>query len=105
MMIPEHDIAPPHPSTGPVAVEPPGWRWRHKFSAALLIVLCLELGLFLLVFPWTGYWQNNYFATAVHWRRFWLNPYFRGAISGLGVANLYLSLTELFRFRRFLRRQ
>jgi hypothetical protein len=106
MMMPhEREIAPSTPAAGPIPVETPVWRWYHKFSAVLLIVLCLEVGLFLLVFPWTEYWQNNYLATLVpQWRRYWLNAYLRGAVSGLGIANLYLSLVEIFRLRRFARR-
>lgn len=111
MMMPhERDLAPstaapPAQAAGTVPVEPRAWRWYHKFSAVLLIVLCLEIGLFLLVFPWSEYWQNNYFASLVpHWRQYWMNSYLRGGISGLGVANLYLSLAELFRLRRFSRR-
>jgi hypothetical protein len=30
----------------------------------------------------------------------WDSPYFRGALSGLGVVNIYISLAEVFRFRR-----
>jgi hypothetical protein len=106
MMLPhERKVAPFTAAHGPIPVEPPVWRWYHKFSAVLLIVLCLEIGLFLLVFPWTEYWQNNYLATLVpQWRRYWLNPDLRGAVSGLGIANLYLSLAEIFRLRRFARR-
>jgi hypothetical protein len=106
MMLPhEREVAPFTAAAGAVPADPPIGRWYHKFSAVLLIVLCLEIGLFLLVFPWTEYWQNNYLATLVpQWRRYWLNPYLRGAVSGLGVANLYLSLAEIFRLRRFARR-
>jgi hypothetical protein len=89
----------------PVAVERPRYRWYHKLSAVLLVTFCLEIGLFLLIFPWTEYWDNNYFATLLpEWRRFWTNTYFRGAISGLGVVNLYISFLEIFRLRRFAKR-
>ena len=86
----------------PVSVERPVYRWYHKLSAAVLIALCVEIGLFLLVFPWTAYWENNYFSSLLPaWRRYWMNLYWRGAISGLGVANLFLALSEVFRLRRF----
>jgi hypothetical protein len=89
----------------PVPVEPPRYRWYHKLSAVLLVTFCLEIGLFLLIFPWTEYWDNNYFATLLpEWRQFWTNTYFRGAISGLGVVNLYISFLEIFRLRRFAKR-
>jgi hypothetical protein len=89
-------------AAGPIPIERPVYRWHHKLSAAVLIALCAEIGLFLLVFPWTGYWENNYFSSLLpEWRRYWMNPYWRGAVSGLGVANLFLAVGEIFRLRRF----
>ena len=80
------------------------YRWYHKMSAVLLITFCLEVGLFLLIYPWTDSWDNNYFgAVAPGLRQFWGNMYVRGGISGLGVINLYISLAEVFRLRRFSR--
>jgi hypothetical protein len=94
---------PPGPS-GPVFVPPPVYRWYHKMWAVLLITFCLEIGLFLLIFPWTDFWQGNYFSVLVpEWHQYWDNLYLRGAVSGLGVANLYISVTEIFRLRRFSR--
>ena len=86
----------------PAAPEPPPphYRWFHKVSAVLFITFCLDIGLFLLIFPWTDYWDN--FAAFMHvWRPYLDNLYVRGAISGLGVLNLYISLGEVFRLRRF----
>ena len=89
----------------PVAPEPPPaprYRWYHKAGAVLFITFCLDIGLFLLIFPWTDYWDN--FASFVRaWRPYLDNMYVRGAISGLGVINLYISLVEVFRLRRFAR--
>jgi hypothetical protein len=94
-----------HETAGTIPIERPVYRWYHKLSAAVLIALCIEIGLFLLVFPWTGYWVNNYFSSFLpEWRRYWMNLYFRGAVSGLGVANLFLALGEIFRLRRFARK-
>ena len=90
--------------TGPPPEAPPSNRGRGlQITLALLIVIvCLELGLFLLVFPWTDYWTSNYFATIVP-QYFWIwdSAYFKGAISGLGVVNLFICLSEIFRLRRF----
>jgi hypothetical protein len=97
--------APPEATPGPVALEPQVYRWYHKFSAVVLILLCVEIGLFLLVIPWTEYWDRNYLASlAPAWRRYWMNPYLRGAVSGLGMVNLWLSLAEIFGLRRFVKR-
>ena len=96
---PGADLAGPMPAPAPV------YRWYHKTSAVVFIAFCLEIGLFLLIFPWTEYWAGNYFAAFVpEWHRYWDNMYVRGAISGLGVVNLYISFVEIFRLRRFARR-
>jgi hypothetical protein len=89
-------------ATPPVPSAP---RWYHKVSAILFITFCLEIGIFLLVFPWTEWWDANYFSGLFPaWEPYWDNMYVRGAISGLGVVNLYISFIEIFRLRRFSRR-
>ncbi len=89
----------------PVPVRTPEYRWYHKMYAVLFVTFCLEVGIFLLVFPWTDYWDTNYFSSllSVSWRHYWDNTYIRGAISGLGVVNLYIAIVEAFRLRRFAR--
>jgi hypothetical protein len=69
-------------------------------SAVLFITVCLDLGLFLLICPWTDWW-DNFAAFLRPWRPYIDNMYVRGAISGLGAVNLYISLVEVFRLRRF----
>ena len=95
----------PEITPGPVPVEAPEYRWYHKMSAVLFITFCLEIGFFLLVFPWTEAWENNYFSSFIpEWHRWWENMYVRGAVSGIGVVNLYISFIEMFRLKRFARR-
>jgi hypothetical protein len=90
---------------GPVAAPPPVYHWYHKMSAVVFIAFCLEIGLFLLIFPWTEYWDGNYFNGLIpQMKNYWDNLYVRGAVSGLGAANLYISFVEIFRLRRFGRR-
>lgn len=91
---------------GPMPLDAPAYRWYHKLSAVLLVTFCLEIGLFLVIFPWTEYWDHNYFSRLIpRLHEFWMNGFFRGAVSGLGLLNLYVSLTELFRLRRFVKRR
>ena len=78
------------------------YRWYHRVTALLFIVFCLEIGVVLLVFPWSEYWDNNFFTTwTPKLRDFWESSYVRGGVSGLGVVNVFISFTELFRLRRF----
>jgi hypothetical protein len=90
----------------------PSERWFRKLLQLLFAIFCFEMGLFLVLFPWFGHWEINYFAwfspssanaldTAQRWRAIWLSPYFRGAVSGLGLVNIYIALTEVFRLKRF----
>ena len=86
--------------------EPPArhraYRWYHKAFALMFIVFCLEIGVVLLVLPWSEYWDNNYLAGwTPGWGSVWDNAYLRGAVSGLGILNIYISFSELFRMRRF----
>jgi hypothetical protein len=103
-------MMPGEPSQAPAAeplapAERPVYHWYHKMSAVLFITFCLEIGLFLLIFPWTEYWDNNYFSALLpEWHRYWDNMYVRGAISGLGIVDLYISFVEIFRLRRFAKR-
>ncbi len=56
----------------------------------------LELGLVLVVVPWSMYWDRNYFAQAlpaVH--QLITNNFVRGAVSGLGVINMAIAIAEL----------
>ncbi len=82
----------------------PEFHWYHKASALLVIIFCLEVGLFLIAFPWSEYWETNFFFSfAPGWYQFWQNAYARGAVSGLGALNIYISFQEVFRLRRFAR--
>ena len=101
---PDSGGIPTTPSLDECGIAPPraAYRWYHKFFAVMLATGCLVIGVVLLLFPWTPYWDNNYFAgLSPFWRHWWINLYLRGAISGIGVVNLYISLVEVFRLKRF----
>ncbi len=80
----------------------PKYRWYHVLGSVVFSIIAFELGVFLLVFPWISLWDSNYFASfSPVWRNIWQNPYFRGAISGVGLLNIWIGLGEVFRLRRF----
>ena len=75
--------------------------WYQKFRILLFIVFCFEIGFFLLVFPWLNGWDRTSIPVMVPWLAgIWDNTYFRGAISGLGAVNIYISMLEISRLRR-----
>jgi hypothetical protein len=70
-----------------------------RLLRVVLLLLWLELGLMLILVPWSDMWEINYFlyqypALGLIMK----NPYLRGAVSGLGLMNVLFAL-EAFRRR------
>ncbi len=64
----------------------------------LLQLLWLEMGLLIILIPWSNFWDANYFLNRYPLLiPVLLNPYVRGAISGLGVIDAVLAVDS---FRR-----
>ena len=73
--------------------------WLSQVSGLAWIILCFELGAFLLVYPWMDGWDRNVLALWLPGLQpYWANTWLRGAISGLGTVNIVIALTELFRY-------
>jgi hypothetical protein len=65
----------------------------------LLTVFFFEAGLVLVVLPWSGYWEQNYFAQLLpSLQAFLVNPFVRGAVSGLGLVNVLAGVAEIWAF-------
>jgi hypothetical protein len=63
----------------------------------ILVAIFLEIGLLLIIIPWwSALWDQNYFARTLPFVHSVIaNNYVRGAISGLGLVNIYVGLAEL----------
>ncbi len=72
----------------------PGW---GLWLRALLLVGGIEVGLLLLTLPWTQFWNRG--TVWLPWLTVWRSAYARGAVSGLGVINLWAAASEITRFR------
>ncbi len=73
----------------------PFMRWHRRILGICLVIFAFELGLFLLIFPWLPNWDVNWIP--LHSRvlsEVWMNQYFRGALSGLGLLNMYVAAIE-----------
>ena len=67
----------------------------------LYVVVCLEVGIFLTLVPWSAVWERNYFLDAYPTlRAVLLAPFVRGAVTGLGLANIFMGLNEVLNRRR-----
>lgn len=59
----------------------------------------VEVGLLLIVLPWSSFWERNYFALGwpgVH--AFITNNFVRGGVTGLGLVNLAAGIADLAGF-------
>lgn len=71
---------------------------RERLSRSLLIVYFFEVGLVLLVAPWTSFWDRNLFVEANPLAEAVLTMHVvRGGVSGLGLLNLGAGVVELAR--------
>jgi len=62
----------------------------------LLAVFFLEIGVLLIVVPWTSFWDQNVFIESSSLlQRMFNNHFVRGAVSGLGVINLGVAVLEI----------
>lgn len=69
----------------------------NRVLRVILQLIWLELGLVLILLPWSEIWELNYFLYQYPALGFFFkNPFLRGAVSGLGLMNVLLAL-ESFR--------
>ncbi len=67
----------------------------------LYVIVCIEVGVFLTLVPWSGIWERNYFLELYPaLRPILLAPAVRGAVAGLGAANIFMGLKEVLNLRR-----
>jgi hypothetical protein len=92
-----HRLQTPAPARPPEGPRPARLhRWHKRLLGFCFAVFAVELGLFLLIFPWMPAWDLNWVPLqSPRLRDIWLSPYLRGALSGLGLLNLYGGLAEL----------
>ncbi len=56
----------------------------------------LEVGIILILVPWSRFWDRNYFVESMPLlQAFVRNNFVRGAVSGIGVLNLIAGLADL----------
>jgi hypothetical protein len=87
-----------------------------RLTVVFYIILCLEAGVFLTLLPWVqwfgmGDWGNNYFLVYAS-RQTGLaglqsavaSGWVRGAVTGLGLLNIFMGVWEMFHFRETVRK-
>jgi len=84
--------------SNPTAFPKPLWLRRVKLVIA--VAFCIELGLILVVLPWTRLWTENSLLLSFPTLRSMLHQNFvRGLISGVGLIDVWLGVWEAVRYR------
>lgn len=75
----------------------------RRLFIILYVLVTFEVGVILFVLPWISKWSQNYFADRSMLVAAVTRNYFvRGAVSGLGLVDVFLAAIELWRFRHLL---
>jgi len=74
--------------------------WLMRLWVVIRVAFFIELGMILVVLPWTRGWTENSLLVAYPEARFFLQKYFvRGLISGLGVIDIGFGILEAVRYK------
>jgi hypothetical protein len=72
--------------------------WLQRVFVVVYVLFCIELGLVLIALPWTRFWFT-YDWVSPNFQRFLQQGFVRGAVSGLGLLDIWLGIVEAVRYR------
>ena len=97
------------PASGVAPSPPPaaaGRLWLMRLWVVIRVAFFVELGMVLVVLPWTRAWTENSLLLAYPGARFFLqNNFVRGVISGLGFLDEGFGVWEAIRYKEPFRNQ
>ena len=94
---PVNAIASPTPIAEPMST---AQRWVARLGLFIFVSFCIEVGMVLIALPWTQLWTTNAVVVAhPAWREFLQHYFVRGAVSGLGLVNVWMGISEAVHYR------
>lgn len=88
------------PGPQPVDVREEMPLWMRRLFLVIYVLFCIEVGGVLFFLPWMPLWLNN--NLLAHWptlRHVLSYGFVRGAISGLGLLDIWFGLAEAINYR------
>lgn len=102
-LFPEHDpsVLPPPPAPNSPQRHAAAPVWLQRLSLFVLVLFCVYLGVLVMVLPWWHrVWDENlYLAAHPTLRAFLHNGAVRGIISGLGLLDVWIGISEAVHYR------
>ena len=77
-----------------------GELWRRRTFLVIEVLFFVEVGMILLVLPWTRLWTDNpLLNSSFYVRQIAESGFLRGVLSGLGLVNLYIAISDAVTYR------
>ena len=74
--------------------------WIQRLKLGIDVVFFIELGMILVVIPWTPVWsQNSLLAGYPTLKMIADHGFVRGAISGLGLINIWIGISDAVHYK------
>jgi hypothetical protein len=83
------------------AAKPKGFDlWIQRLKLGIDVVFFIELGMILVVIPWTPIWTQNHLLSGYPAIKAIVDHGFmRGAVSGLGLINIWIGISDAVYYR------
>lgn len=91
----------PPPRVEPDRQKPVAPVWMQRLSLLVLVLFCIYLGAVLAILPWwpTVWDRNVYLTSHVHLWAILQLGWVRGIISGLGLLDIWIGISEAVHYR------
>jgi hypothetical protein len=74
--------------------------WMQRAFLVVFVILCIELGVVLMVAPWTPVWTDNrLFLNFPQLRTFLRLGFVRGMVSGVGLLDIWIGIWEAVHYK------
>jgi hypothetical protein len=74
--------------------------WLRRVDLFLRVIVRLYLGLLVVALPWTHLWDENHlFGLVPQIALFTANGIVRGVVSGLGLLNIWIAVSDAIEYR------
>jgi hypothetical protein len=74
--------------------------WLERIELFLRVIVRLYVGLLVFVLPWMHFWDENHIFTYFpQFAAFTSNGIVRGLVSGLGLLNIYIAISDAVHYK------
>ncbi len=76
--------------------------WIQRLKLGIDVIFFIELGMILVVLPWTPVWtQNSLLAGYPTLQMIANHGFLRGAVSGLGLLNIWIGIADAVHYKEY----